>query len=352
MVGEPERVTRMQHDVVEKISAIPGVATAAFTTRLPMGSDRASAALVVEGRADDDQQMSRSPANRQVKVISPGMFPTMGTPLVAGRDFTWTDLHEIGDVAIVSQNLARELWGSPAAALGKRVRELYDEESPLREIVGVAADVHDDGAHLPAPATIYWPAQPVESLLSMPGYQSRRVMVAIRSDRAGTPQLVDQIRDVVPSVSGVLPIAEVRTLHDVYGRSLDRTAFTLSMLVIAGTTALLLAISGVYGVISYAVSRQRREIGVRLALGAGAHDIRQLFVRKGLVLVAIGIAVGLGGAMIASRAMQSLLFGVTPLDPLAFAVMPLVLAAAATLASYVPTRRAMAANAMEALSAE
>ena len=120
MVAEPERVTRMQQEVLDQIAAIPGVASAAFTTRLPMGSDRSSAALAVEGRPDD----GRTPPNRQVKIISPGMFQTLGTPLVAGRDFTWTDLYDLRDVAIVSENLARELWGSPAAALGKRVRRV------------------------------------------------------------------------------------------------------------------------------------------------------------------------------------------------------------------------------------
>ena len=163
MVAEPERVTRMQQEIVDKVAAIPGVASAAFTTRLPMGSDRSSSALAVEGKADD----GRTPPNRQVKIVSPGMFHTLGTPLVAGRDFTWTDLHDLRDVAIVSENLARELWGSPEAALGRRIREYYVAGSPWREIVGVAGDVHDDGADQRPPATIYWPAQPHEQFLGM-----------------------------------------------------------------------------------------------------------------------------------------------------------------------------------------
>ena len=210
MVAEPERVTRMQQEVLDKIAAIPGVASAAFTTRLPMGSDRSSTALAVEGKADD----GRTPPNRQVKIVSPGMFQTLGTPLVAGRDFTWTDLYDMRDVAIVSENLAREMWGSPAAALGKRVREYYDAKSPWREVVGVAGDVHDDGADQPPPATIYWPAQPHEQLLSMSGYQSRRVSVAIRTERAGTESLLKQVREAVWSVSANLPLAQVRTLDE------------------------------------------------------------------------------------------------------------------------------------------
>jgi predicted permease len=349
MVAEPERVTRMQHEVLDRIAATPGVASAAFTTRLPMGSDRSSAALTVEGKVDD----GRTPPNRQVKIVSPGMFHTLGTPLIAGRDFTWTDLYDLRHVAIISENLAREVWGSPAAALGKRVREYYVPTSPWREIVGVAGDVYDDGADQPPPATIYWPAQPLEQLLSMSsGYQSRRVSVAVRTERAGTESLLTQVREAVRSVSATLPLAQVRTLDEVYDQSMARTSFTLVMLAIAGAMALLLGVSGLYGVIAYAVSQRRREIGIRLALGAQAREIRGLFVRRGLILGGTGLAIGLGGAPVFTRLMESLLFGISPLDPVTFIAMPAVLAAAAVLASYVPARRAAAVDPVETLRAE
>jgi predicted permease len=348
MVAEPERVTRTQQEVLDTIAAVPGVASAAFTTRLPMGSDRSSTALTVEGKADD----GRTPPNWQVKIVSPGMFHTLATPLVAGRDFTWTDLYDLRDVAIVSENLARELWGTPAAALGKRVREYYAPKSPWREIVGVAGDVYDDGADQPPPATIYWPAQPLEELLGMSGYQARRVSVAIRTERAGTESLQNQVREAVRSVSADLPLAQVRTLDEVYDQSMARTSFTLVMLAIAGAMALLLGVSGLYGVIAYAVSQRRREIGIRLALGAQAHEIRGLFVRRGLVLVGVGVATGLGGAAGVTRFMQSLLFGISPLDPITFAAMPVLLAAAAMLASYLPARGAVAVDPVETLRAE
>ena len=348
MVVEPERVTRMQQAVVDKVEGIPGVASVAFTTRLPMGSDRSSAALAVEGKADD----GRTPPNRQVKIISPGMFHTLGTPLVAGRDFTWTDLHDLRDVAIVSENLARELWGSPEAALGRRVREYYVAGSAWREIVGVAGDVHDDGADQRPPATIYWPAQPDEQFLGMDGYQSRRVSVAIRTERAGTESLLDEVHQAVWAVSADLPLAQVHTLAAVFGQSMARTAFTLAMLAIAGVMALLLGLSGLYGVIAYAVSQRRREIGIRMAIGAQARDIRRLFVGRGLVLAGVGVAIGLGGAAGFSRFMQSLLFGISPLDPVTFTAMPVVLAAAAVLASYLPARRAAAVDPVEILRAD
>jgi ABC-type antimicrobial peptide transport system permease subunit len=235
------------------------------------------------------------------------MFHTLGTPLIAGRDFTWTDLYDKREVAIVSQNLARELWGSPEAALGKRVREYYAPKSPWREVVGVAGDVYDDGADQPPPATIYWPAQPRDELLSMSsGYQSRRVSVAIRTrlrqgyggqaEQAGTDSLLKQVREAVWSVSANLPLAQVRTLDEVYDQSIARTSFTLVMLAIAGAMALLLGVSRLYGVIAYAVSQRRREIGIRLALGQSC-EIRALFVQRGLVLVSVGLAIGLSGAV-------------------------------------------------------
>jgi predicted permease len=346
MVAEPERVTRMQHEVLDTIAAIPGVASAAFTTRLPMGSDRSSAALTVEGKVDD----GRTPPNRQVKVVSPGLFRTLGTPLVAGRDFTWTDLFDLRDVAIVSENLARELWGSPTAALGRRIRAYYDQGAPWREVIGVAADVHDDGVHQPAPATVYWPAQPDEQRMS--GYLSRRVSVAIRTERAGTQNLLTQLREAVWSVSATLPMAQVRTLDEVYHESMARTSFTLVMLAIAGVMALLLGVSGLYGVVAYAVSRRRREIGIRLALGAQAHEIQGLFVRRGLTLAGIGVAIGLGGAAGLTQLMRSLLFGISPLDPLTFGAMPLVLAAAAVLASYLPACHVLRVDPVETMKAE
>lgn len=348
MIGESERVTRMQHEVLETIVAIPSVASAAFTTRVPMGSDRSSTALRVEGIADD----GLTPPNRQVKIVSPGLFRTLGISLVAGRDFTWTDVYEKRPVAIISENLARELFGSSTAALAKRVREYYDTTAPWLEIVGVAGNVLDDGADRPAPATIYWPAQPDERLLSMSGYQSRRVTVAVRTQRAGTQDMASQLREAVWSVSGTLPLAQLRTLDAVYDRSMARTAFTLVMLAIGGVMALLLGTSGTYGVVAYAVSRRRREIGIRIALGAQPADIRRLFMQRGLVVAATGVAIGLAIAAGVTRLMQALLFGIDSLDPLTFAATSLVLAGAAVLASYLPARSAAALDPVETLRTE
>ena len=348
LAPEPEHVTRMQEDMLQRIASIPGVSSVAFANRMPMGIDRNSAALTAKGRPDDGQ----TPPNHQVKIVSPDLFDTQGTPLIVGRDFTWADVHGTRDIAIVSENLARELWGSASAAVGQFVREYYDKESPWREVVGVVGNVHDDGVHRNAPTTVYYPVQPVQRIFGIAGYQARRVTFVVRSDHAGTPELLEQVREAVSSVSASIPIAQVATLDEPYRRSMARTAFTLLMLAIAGTMALLLGMCGIYGVISYAVSQRRREIGIRLALGAPLPAVRRLFIRRGLVMGAAGLIAGLAGAVVVTRLMKSLLYGVTPLDPMTFAAMPLVLAAAAALASYLPARAATTVDPVETMRAE
>jgi predicted permease len=348
VIPDLERVMRTQQAILDNIVGIPGVASAAFTTRLPMDpSDRWSMALAAEDKPDDGRT---TPPNRQVKVVSPGTFQAFGTPMVAGRDFTWTDLYQAREVAIVSENLAREMWGSAQAALGKRIRQFYGAKGPWREIVGVSGDVYDDGVHRKAPATVYWPAQLDAQLFA--GYQPRRVSVVIRTDRAGTGSLLEELRQAVWSINPNLPLAHVATLDEFYDRSLSRTSFTLATLAIAGVMALLLGISGIYGVIAYAVAQRRREIGIRMALGAQARQIRALFLRSGLIVAAAGVLLGLGAAAAVTRLMQSLLFGVEPLDPLTFTAIPVVLAAAALVATYLPARRALRVDPVETMRAE
>jgi ABC-type antimicrobial peptide transport system permease subunit len=180
----------------------------------------------------------------------------------------------------------------------------------------------------------------------------RAVTFVLRSDRAGTESLRSEILQAVWQTNGNLPVASMQTLAEMYSRSMARSSFTLVMLAIAGAMALALSLIGIYGVISYAVSQRTREIGIRLALGAPKGGLRWMFVRSALALTGVGVVIGLGAAAAVARMLRTLLFGVSPLDPVSFAAVPLVLAAAAALASFLPASRAAAVNPVDALKAE
>ena len=174
----------------------------------------------------------------------------------------------------------------------------------------------------------------------------------VRTGRAGSDSLIKEIGQAVWSVNPNLPLASVRTLRTIYDRSLARTSFTLVMLAIAGGMALLLGLAGIYGVISYSVAQRTREIGIRMALGARAQDVAGMFVKYGFRLAAIGVACGLAASAASTRLMSSLLFDVTPLDPVTYVIVAAGLVAAAAVASYAPARRATAVNPVESLRAE
>jgi len=175
---------------------------------------------------------------------------------------------------------------------------------------------------------------------------------AIRSARAGSESFLAEIRQAVWSVNPKLPLAQVRTLADVYNRSMARTSFTLTMLAIAASMALGLGVVGIYGVMAYSVAQRRRDIGIRLALGAEPASLRRTFVQRGLLLATIGILIGFSVAVPLTRLMSSLLFSTSPLDLLTFAAVAVVLSTAAAVASYLPARRASAVDPVEVLKAE
>jgi ABC-type antimicrobial peptide transport system permease subunit len=178
------------------------------------------------------------------------------------------------------------------------------------------------------------------------------VAFAIRSERAGVGSLVEEIRQAARSVSASIPVAQERTIRDLFASSLARTSFTVVLLAIAGALALALSVIGIYGVIAYVVSQRTREIGIRSALGARPGQLEQMFLRQGLALTAIGLVVGIAVAAALGRWMSSLLFGVGPMDPAAYAAALGIMIAAAALASYVPARRAANIDPIETLRAE
>jgi len=245
--------------------------------------------------------------------------------------------------------MAREWWRDPRAALGKRIRESLD--APWREIIGVTGSEHDKGLDQPPVTTVYWPAM-LDHFEGDDLFVARGVGFAIRSSRTGSPGFMNEIRRAVWAANASLPLAAVRTLDEIYRKSMARTSFALVMLAIAGGMALLLGLVGIYGVISYSVSQRTREIGIRMALGAEAPELRRMFVRSGLALTAAGVVLGAAGAAAFTRWMASLLFGVRPFDPFTYAAVVAGLVAAAALASYMPARRATSVNPVDALRAD
>ena len=348
VVPEPDLVVRMQHDIVDALAAIPSVSSAAFTSSMPMdGFNVAWDGIEVEDQQDAPPETP--PPVRRFKFVAPGLFETAGTRLVAGRDMSWTDIYDSRPVVMISENLARELWIEPAAAIGKRIR---GGDNAWREIIGVVQDVRDNGVAEPSPTVVYWPTLRENADPSAPALVTRAVTVVIRSPLAGTDGFFRQVQQAVWSVNANLPLAFVRTMQDVYDQSLARTSFTLVMLAVAGAVALVLGVVGLYGVLSYAVSQRRREIAIRLALGAQQQEIRRGFVRHGVVLAAIGVALGLGAAAGVTRLMTSLLYEIRPLDLPTYAAVGLLLLVVAALASYLPARRASGVDPAEALAAE
>jgi predicted permease len=341
--------TRTQHEILDRIAALPGVTSAGFVNALPIetSGNFSIGGYAVEGRTLAATERPNGP----FKYISPGYFEAMGTRLLAGRHMTWTDIEAGGRVVMVSAEFARQLAPEPAAALGQRIRFGEDDDGAWREVIGVVQSLRERGLYEEPPAMVFWPTY-MADVDGFPEIGSPIVTFTIRSERAGTASFVEEIRRAVWSVNASIPVAEERTMRDLYAGSLARTSFTLVMLAIAGGMALLLGIIGIYGVIAYIVSQRAREIGIRAALGAEPRELERMFLRHGLALSAVGAVVGLVAAMALGRLMSSLLFGIGPMDPTAYVAALVATIAAAALASYVPARRAATIDPIETLRAE
>jgi predicted permease len=347
LIPEPRLVTRTQNNLTDKLMTIPGVTSVGFASHAPMETGPPNWDNVFpEGKV----YAGNVAPLRRFENVSPGFLSTTGARLIAGREFTWTDVYDLRPMVMVSESLAREFWGSPGAAVGKRLRW----SKPWQEVIGVVQDVRQNGIQEKAPDIVYWPAMmPDPFAHNNAGLMvARAVTFVIRSERAGTEGFLNQVRQAVWSVNASLPLASVRTMQEIYEESLAATSFTLVMLGIAGAMAMMLGLIGIYGVISYTVSQRKREIGIRVALGAEPGALRWLFVRHGLALAGIGTLTGLVVAAGLTRLMKSVLFGISPMDPLTYAAVPLVLVAATALASYLPARRAAAVDPVETLRAE
>jgi predicted permease len=346
VIADDENVTRRFEEIMHKVEAVPGVKSVALTTSIPLDGNNSYDPIFAQDKTYKPGEIG---ALRRFKFVSPGFLQTMGTSLIAGRDITWTEIYNKTPVAMISENLARELWQTPATAIGKRIR--VGNIDDWREIVGVVSNVYDDGMNHEPSKAAYW-AVMMSNFEGEKLRVTRDIAFALRTSRAGTESLMKEVRQAVWSVDPNLPLAEVHTVDYFYRTSMARTSFTLLMLGVAGAMALLLGTVGIYGVIAYSVSQRTREIGIRMALGAQRLELTGMFVRHGLVLTGIGVACGLVAAFLSMRFLSTLLFGVKPVDLLTYSAVSIGLVATAMLASYLPSRKAAMVDPLEALRGE
>ena len=347
VVSDPAQTARTHEQIVRKLEAIGGVESVGVTSEITMGGNNNNDPVWVE---DFPQLDTGIPPLRRHKYIADGYFTTMGNPVIAGRGITWNDVHTWANVALVSENLAREWWGEPSKAIGKRIRR--STKSPWYEIVGVVGNERQDGATKPAPTIVYWTMLNGDKTDPRGIFVQRSLAYVIRSPRLQDPGFLGEVQQAVWSVYPNLPLARVRTMLQVYNESMAQTQFVLVILGIAASVTLLLGLVGIYGVIAYIVSQRRREVGIRMALGAQGESVQRIFVTRGLTLAAAGLAIGLIGAAAMMRLLSSFLFGVNPFDPLTYAAVTAGLGLVALVATWLPARQATRIDPMLALRAE
>lgn len=323
----PQRA-QFYRDLIERLKAVPGVQSAGAGVNLPLGASgyQIGRAYIPEGRPMTTEE-SR---NASFSAITPEYFQALQIPLIAGRGFTDRDTEEAPKVVLINKSMATQSFGSPEAALGKRMTIWRDEKFP-REIVGVVGDTKPVALDLEAGAQMYVPhAQDA-------GWGFMALVIRTSGDPAS---MAPAVRREVLSIDKDQPIYSVRTMEDVVAESMGtRRASTLLFTVFAGA-ALILAAVGIYGVMAYSVTQRTQEIGIRMALGAQTGDVLRLVVRQGMVLTLIGVGVGMAGSLGLAKIIASLLFDVPATDPATFLGIPLLLLFVALVACYLPARRA------------
>ncbi|MFY9572082.1 MAG: ABC transporter permease [Blastocatellia bacterium] len=324
-------------EVIQRVNTLPGVQAAGVSSAIPLIGWQNTTPIAIEGR----EEMSEA---EESHVVSSGYFRAIGIPLLAGTDFTEKDHLTAPPVVIVSEGLARRYWPNEDP-IGKRIRIGGDPREPWRTIVGIVGDIKQSGLDGELTREYYIPYK-------QDTWGMTYDMTVVMRTSVEPLSLVTAAKSQVQQVDSDLPVHHVRTMEQLRARSSAPRRFLMLLLTGFGVVALVLASVGVYGVISYGVSQRRHEIGIRLALGAQSADVLSLVLRRGLVLTSIGLGTGLTAAWALTRVMSSLLFEVNATDPLTFAAIALLLATVATLACYLPARRATRFDPMMALRNE
>jgi putative ABC transport system permease protein len=331
------RVTAFYTNLTDRVSSMPGVTSAALVDKLPIAGPVYGMGMRVQGQYEDGKHLL--PSADHVLTITPKYLSVLGIPVLDGRALDEGDRAGAPPVVLVSKSLARRFWPN-GDAVGKRVG--YPAESPWLTIVGVVPDVRIDSLRDTASIAVYVPFK------QRPTFANVEMSIVIRT--AAEPEAIAAgLREIVASIDRTVPVTRVRAMDDVLGQSVAKPRFTT--LVVGGfaLAALLLGATGIYGVMSYVVSQRTHEMGVRVALGATPGDIVRLVVGRGAVLALVGAAIGCGMAVVATRSLRSLLFGVSATDPLTFGGAVAVFTVVAIAASALPARRATRADPVQAL---
>ena len=338
LYDEPERIHAFARGVLDRIQYLPGVTSASLINSAPFGMMFIHGDFGIEGQPKPKLSAGRPK-------IDAGYFKTMGIPLLAGREFTARDTAEAPKVAIVSERIVREYFpGGPGEALGRRVR--VGDRGEWLTVVGVVADIRQMGLD-----------RDVQPMLYVPFQQERGEVFVLRFvsfvARTATPaSVVEGIRAEIRRAAPDLPIQSTMTMDEAVAASVAPPRFRMWLLALFAMTATLIATCGIYGLMAYAVTQRRREIGVRMALGAERRDVLRLVLTRALRIVVTGVVVGLVGAAGVTRVLQRFLFGVTPTDPIAFTIVTLLLMAVGLMAAWLPARRATRIDPCAALRAE
>ncbi|MEK6323124.1 MAG: ABC transporter permease [Acidobacteriota bacterium] len=331
---QEKQLARFNQQLLERLGRLPGVVAAGGVDSLPMTGTGSNGTFLI------DNDPART-GYAEYRVASPGYFSAIGIPLLAGRPFEQSDTADSVHVAVISQSLARKVWPDEDP-IGKRIQfGNMDGDKRLLNVVGIVGDVHEK---------LDSDVRPTVYADSFQRPQRSSVSIIARAN-IGTVALISGMRGELLSLNPELP-ANFRTLDQIFSSSLDERRFNLILFGVFAAVALMLAITGIYGVMSYSVTQRTNEIGIRIALGAKAGDVLKLVVGQGVLLAAIGVVIGLGGAFALTRLLSSLLFGVSATDLAIFAGVSLLLASVALLACYVPARRAMKVDPIVALRYE
>jgi predicted permease len=326
--------------LADRLRALPDVRHVGFTDRMPLASGDWCTGITLEGPTPEAATGACPPST----LVSPGYFEAMGIR-VEGRTLEWSGMRAHDGAVVVSRAFADHRWPNESP-IGKGMK-FNGTRPPFYRVVGVAEDVRGLGVDAPPPEYVYFPILPIPDA---PLWGSPTYMHLVLKTSLGNPlSLTSTITRIVQETEPQAAVANVHTMETLLARSIAKQSFTMVLLLISATIAMLLSAVGIYGVISYIVTQRRGEIGVRLALGARAPQVTSMVLRQSLAPALIGVGLGTLAAWGTTRTLSALLFGVQPTDPLTLVVVPLALLAVAALASYAPARRASHIDPAEAL---